>query len=203
MELEELKNIWKNSEPEFQPKDEEEIALMLKGRSMSIIDKLKRNVWIELLFTVVVSILLLIYASTLETGALKWTSISLLLLFIVYSFYYIKKLTLLNRFSGANENIRDNIAMLVKNLTDYLKFYKRSYAILYPVYFCLGILFSALERGTEKYIDFLSRPINLLSLLAIALLFFFTSTWLASWYLRKLYGDHLDKLKDLLNELQR
>jgi hypothetical protein len=203
MELEELKNIWKNNGPEFQPKDEEEIALMLKGRSMSIIDKLKRNVWIELLFTVAVSILLLIYASTLETGALKWTSISLLLLFIVYSFYYIKKLTLLNRFSGVNENIRDNIAMLVKNLTDYLKFYKRSYAILYPVYFCLGILFSALERGTEKYIDYLSRPINLLSLLAIALLFFFTSTWLASWYLRKLYGNHLDKLKDLLNELQR
>ena len=203
MELEELRNIWKNSEPEFQPKDEEEIALMLKGRSMSIIDKLKRNVWIELLFTVAVSILLLIYASTLETGALKWTSISLLLLFIVYSFYYIKKLTLLNRFSGVNENIRDNIAMLIKNLTDYLKFYKRSYAILYPIYFCLGILFSVLERGTEKYIEFLSRPTNLLFHLAIALLFFFTSTWLASWYLRKLYGNHLDKLKDLLNELQR
>ena len=170
---------------------------------MSIIDKLKRNVWIELIFTVAVSIVLLIYATTLETGALKWTSISLLLLFIIYSFYYIKKLTLLNRFSGVNENIRDNIAMLVKNLTDYLKFYKRSYAILYPIYFCLGLLFGALERGTGKYLEYLSRPSIILYLLLMAVLFFFLSTWFASWYLRKLYGTHLDKLRDLLNELQR
>ena len=203
MELEELKNIWKNNGPEFQPKDEEEIALMLKGRSMSIIDKLKRNVWLELIFTVALSIVLLIYATTLETGSLKWTSISLLLLFIAYAFYYIKKLMLLNRFSGVNENIRDNIAMLVENLTDYVKFYKRSYAILYPIYFCLGILFGALERGTGKYIEYLSRPSNLIYLLAMALLFFFISTWFASWYLKKLYGNHLDKLKELLNELQR
>ncbi len=203
MELEELKYIWKNNGPEFQPKDEEEIALMLKGRSRSIIDKMKRNVWLELIFTVVLSIVLLIYATTLETGALKWTSISLLLLFILYAFYYVKKLTLLNRFSGANENIRDNIEMLVKSLTDYLKFYKRSYAFLYPVYFCLGILFGALERGTGKYIEYLSQPSNLLPLLAMALVFFFISSWFASWYLRKLYGTHLDKLKDLLNELQR
>jgi len=203
MELEELKYIWKNNEPEFQPKDEEEIALMLKGRSMSIIDKMKRNVWLELIFTVIVSFVLLIYATTLETGAPKWTSTSLILLFIVYCFYYVKKLTLLNRFSGVNENIRDNIEMLVKNLTDYLKFYKRSYAIIYPIYFCLGLLFGALERGTGKYIEFLSRPSTLLPLLAVAIVFFFTSTWLASWYLRKLYGRHLDKLKDLLNELQR
>jgi len=202
MELEELKNIWKNNGPEFQPKDEGEIALMLKGRSMSIIDKLKRNVWLELIFTVAVTIVLLIYATTLETGALKWTSISLLLLFIAYSFYYVKKLMLLNRFSGVNENIRDNIAMLVENLTDYVKFYKRSYAILYPIYFCLGILFGALERGTGEYIEYLSRPRNLFYLLAMALLFFFISTWLASWYLKKLYGTHLDKLKDLLNELK-
>jgi hypothetical protein len=36
----------------------------------------------------------------------------------------------------------------------------------------------------------------------MAVLFFIISTWFASWYLKKLYGRHLDKLKDLLNELQ-
>lgn len=202
MELEELKSIWKSSEPEFQPKDELEIGLMLKGRSMSIIDKLKRSVWFELIFTLVVSAALLLYALSLDTGALKWTSISLLIMCMAYTFYYIKKLTLLNRFSGINENLRDNISMLIKNLTGYLKFYKSSYAVLYPVYFSLGLLFGALERGTDKYLSFLSRPTTILYLLLMAGLFFILSTWFASWYLKKLYGTHLEKLRNLLDEIQ-
>lgn len=201
MELEDLKSIWKNKEPGFQAKDEHEIALMLKRRSNSIIDKLKRNVWFELILTVAVSIALLIYAITLETGALKWTSISLLIMCLIYTFYYIKKLTLLNRFRSVNENLHDNISLLIENLTGYLKFYKNSYAILYPVYFSLGLLFGALERGTDTYISFLSRPRTIIYLLLGAALFFFISSRFASWYLKKLYGNHLDKLKNLLNEL--
>lgn len=201
MELEDLKIIWKSNEPEFQPKEEKEIALMLKGRSMSIIEKLKRNVWFELIFTVVVSLALLIYAISLETGALKWTSISLLLMCIAFTFFYIKKLTVLNRFDGVNENLRDNISILIKKLSGYLKFYKRSYAILYPFYFCLGLLFGALEKGTDRYIEYLSRSEIIIRLLLLAIVFFLISTSLATWYLKKLYGNHLDKLKNLLNEL--
>lgn len=201
MELEYLKSIWKNSEPSFQPKDEQEIALMLRGKSMSIIDKLKRSVWFELIFTIVVSIGLLVYALSLKQGAMKWTSISLLLMCLAFTIYYIKKLTLLRRFHGGNENLRDSISLLINNLTSYLKFYKNSYAILYPVYFVLGLSFGAIERGPEKYFAFLSQPRTILYLILMAALFFFISTWIASWYLKKLYGNHLDKLKNLLNEL--
>lgn len=201
MELEDLKSIWKNSEPAFNLKNEQEIASMLKGKSMSIIDKLKRSVWFELVFAVVLSIALLLYALSLPKGALKWTSISLLLMCLVYTIYYIKKLTLLNRAQRGNENLHDTVTLLVKNLTGYLKFYKNSYAILYPVYFLLGLLFGALERGTDKYLEFLSRPSTIISLLLVAGLFFLISTRLANWYLKKLYGNHLDKLKSLLNEL--
>ena len=201
MELEDLKSIWKNSEPAFNLKNEQEIASMLKGKSMSIIDKLKRSVWFELVFAIVLSIALLLYALSLPKGALKWTSISLLLMCLIYTIYYIKKLTLLNRAQRGNENLHDTITLLVNNLMGYLKFYKNSYAILYPVYFLLGLLFGALERGTDKYLEFLSRPGTIISLLLVAGLFFLISTRLANWYLKKLYGNHLDKLKSLLNEL--
>ncbi len=56
MELEDLKSIWKSGETVFQPKNEQEIAMMLKGRSISIVNKLKRNVWFELVFAIVVSV---------------------------------------------------------------------------------------------------------------------------------------------------
>jgi hypothetical protein len=200
MELEELKSIWKNN-PDFQTKDESEIASMLKGNSPSIVHKLKRSVWFELIFTAVASMGLLIYALTLPSGALKWTSISILVLFVVYSFYYVKKLLLLNRFNPATGNIRANLEMLIENLMSYLKFYKRSYTVLYPIYFVLGLLFGAIEHGLDEFLNHLSKPKTILYLIFVAAVFFFCSTWLTNWYLKKLYGNHLAKLKGLLNDI--
>ena len=111
MELEDLKSIWKSSDPAFQPKNEQEIALMLKGKSVSIINKLKRNVLFELAVAIAASIGLIIYALSLETGALKWTSISLLLMCLAYSIVYVKKLLLLNRFQALDGNLRDTISL--------------------------------------------------------------------------------------------
>jgi hypothetical protein len=201
MELEELKSIWKNSEPGFQPKNETEIASMLTGRSLSIIDKLKRSVWFELIFTLVVSGGLLIYAITLPPGALKWASISILIIFVVYTFYYVKKLILLNRFDPANENIQGNLVALIDNLSGYLKFYKRSYTLLYPIFFCLFLLFVGFERGAEKFFENLTKPGTIVYLAGMAAFYFFLATWFTNWYLRKLYGNHLEKLKGLLNDI--
>jgi hypothetical protein len=201
MELEDLKSIWKNSETDFLLKGEAEIASMLTKKSLSIVDKLKRNVWFELLITLAASIALLIYAMQLS-GALKWTSISIILMCLGYTVYYIKKLVLLSRFNPATENIRSNLTSLVENLTGYLKFYKRSYTVLYPIYFCVGLVFGGLERGTDRFFETLLTPTTILSIVTIAGLFYFLSKKFTNWYLNKLYGNHLNKLESLLDELQ-
>jgi hypothetical protein len=201
MELEELKYLWKQKTV-YQPKDEAQIALMLRGSSKSLIDKLKRSVWFELLFTLLAGIALLIYALNLPSGSLKWTSVSILVIFVAYTFYYIKKLSLLNRFAILDQNLKENIEKLITSLSSYLKFYKRSYTLLYPVYFFLGILFGGLELGSDRFFERLSEPRVIAFLLATALLFFFISTWFTSWYLRKLYGNHLEKLKGIYRELE-
>jgi hypothetical protein len=201
MELEDLKSIWKNSETDFLLKGEAEIASMLTKKSLSIVDKLKRNVWFELLITLAASIALLIYAMQLS-GALKWTSISIILMCLGYTVYYIKKLVLLSRFNPATENIRSNLTSLVENLTGYLKFYKRSYTVLYPIYFCVGLVFGGLERGTDRFFETLLTPTTILSIVIIAGLFYFLSKKFTNWYLNKLYGNHLNKLESLLDELQ-
>ena len=203
MELDELKIIWKNNTPGFQSKTENEIALMLKGQSKSIVDKLKRSVWFELIFTFAAGIALLLYVLLLPSGALKWISVSLLILFVVYLFYYAKKLLLLNRFGLAHENIKSNLELLVNNLDSYLKFYKRSYAILYPVFFFLMLIFIGLERGVDQFMEAIFRPEKIILLILLALFFFFCSTWITKWYLKKLYGNHLEKLKALLQDLEQ
>ena len=201
MELEELKSIWKNSEPAFQPKDEQEIASMLKGKSISIIDKLKRSVWFELVFTVIVSLGLLVYAFAFTSGAAKWLSISFILMCLGFTFVYVKKLMLLNRFNPAQETIRQNLVSLIESVTNYLNFYKRSYTVLYPVYFCLGLLFAGIERGADAFFENLMKPRTILFLTVFAGVMFFFSTKVANWYLKKLYGNHLEKLKTLLSDI--
>lgn len=201
MELNELKDIWRKNEASFQPKGEAELASMLKGNSKSIVAKLKRNVWLELIFTLVSGIILLVYALTLPSGAGKWISVSILIVFVASPVYYTKKLMLLNQFNGTDDNLKANLEKLIQSLTDYLRFYKRSYAILYPIYFCLALVFVAIERGLDEFLNVLTRPQTITYLLLLAGVFFFCSTWLVNWLLKKLYGHHLEKLKNLLNEL--
>ena len=201
MELDDLKDIWKKQTSAFPLKDEAEIAAMLKGSSKSIVGKLKRSVWVELIFTLIAGLALVAYALTLPSGALKWTSVAIPLVFVGYAVYYIKKLILLSKFNPMEGNIRSNIENLIKSLSGYLRFYRRSYTILYPVYFCLGILFRIIEKGTYTTFETLKQPKTLLILMAVAVLFYISSTWLVNWLLRKLYGNHLQKLKTLLHDI--
>ncbi|HEY0742639.1 MAG TPA: hypothetical protein VGD40_14300 [Chryseosolibacter sp.] len=201
MELDELKDLWKKSDAVFQPKAEDELASMLRGNSKSIVNKLKRSVWIELTFTLVSGIVLLVYALTLPSGAAKWTFVSILAMFVAYSFYYVKKLMLLKSFNSSEGNLRVALENLTGSLSGYLKFYKRSYTILYPVYFCLALLFGAIERGLENFLVFLSQPKTIAYLVGFAAIFYFGSTWLVNWVLKKLYGNYLEKLKLLLKDL--
>jgi hypothetical protein len=201
MELDELKNIWKQSPAKFQFKNETQLASMLKGSSKSAVAKLKKSVWFELGFTIVAGLALLIYAMSLPSGSLKWTTVSILALFVAYSFYYVKKLLLLATFKPADDHLKANLEKLTASLTGYMKFYKRSYTILYPIYFGLGLLFGGLESGSDKFLQIISEPKIILYLVFIAIAFFFLSTWFANWYFKKLYGNHIEKLKAILRDL--
>jgi hypothetical protein len=200
-ELEDLKQIWKSHEQGYQPKKESEIVLMLQGKSHSIIGKLKRNVWVELIFTIACSIVLGVYTVTLEAGAIMWTIISLLILFAAYLFYYVKKLMLLGKFDASDENMKNSLENVYEKLSAYVSFYRKSYTVLYPVYFFLGILFGALETGLEGFLVSIQNPKTVVLLLVLTGGFFVFTFIATNFYLKKLYGNHLIKLKELLDEL--
>jgi hypothetical protein len=203
MELDELKNLWKKQDQHFRHRDEAELSAMLKGKSKSIVAKLKRNIWIELVVTVVVGAVL-IYAYAAARSSMKIVSIAIVIAFVGYSVYYVKKLMLLQTFEATSGNIRSSLEQLVKSLSSYLKYYRLSFTILYPAYFVLGVILGGLERGgTERFFEILTEKKTLLVIAALAVVFFFSATWLVSWLLKKLYGNHLDKLKALLTDLDR
>jgi hypothetical protein len=201
MELEELKSIWNSSTPSFQPKDADEIASMLSRKSVSIVDKLKRNVWFDLIITSLTSVGLLGYAITLEPGALKWASVSILSTLLLYVFYYIKKIALLNRFNAATNNVRANLEALIGTLSGYLEFYRRSYTALYPLFFFVVLMFIGIDHGADRFLETLQLPATIATLVLLAGLYYVLSTKVVKWFLNRLYGRHLEKLKALLTDI--
>lgn len=199
MEFDELKNIWKKES--FLSMKEEDIAVMVKGRSKSIVSKLKRRAWFELMLTLSAGFFLLYYSFTSPVGALKWTYISLVILFAAFIVYYVKKISLLNRFTICQDNIRANIQRLVSDLNVYLKFYRRGSVILYPFYFFLMLFFIVIDLGMENFLYSLSQPAILISLGLVVLFISACSLWITSWYVDKLYGNYVKKLEELLNDL--
>jgi glucan phosphoethanolaminetransferase (alkaline phosphatase superfamily) len=199
MELDDLKQIWHRKES-FLRKHEQEIAMMLKGSSKSPIAKLKRNLWFELIYTGVAWLIMLYYALTLPSGALKWSFISFLVLFLGYMMYYLQQLRLFRDFE-TKKDLRTNLEHLVGELDKYIRFYRLSYSVLYPVFLVLILLFVIIDRGMDNFLDHISSVKTLVTLLFLVGLFFASSLWFANWYLKRMYGNHIDKLRELLKDI--
>ncbi len=201
-ELDDLKSIWKQQPPGIDAKNTDEIARMLQGRSTSIVTRLKRSVWFELAFTLISGIALATYGLYAKSGQLKWMVLTLSVIFAVYIFYYIKKLLLLSRYTLNETDLKTNLENLIAGLTTYLSFYKRSYTILYPVFFCLGLFFGAMDAGLDNFLHRFKQLSFLIWFVLITGIFMVGVFRITGWYLKKLYGDHLEKLKELLRELE-
>ncbi len=200
-ELDDLKSIWKQ-QAGFEVKNEGELLQMLGKSSNTIISKLKRSVWFELIFTVACILVLGMYTTTIPHGALMWTILSLLVLLISYTLYYVKKIMLLNQYDSSSDNLKANLRHLLERLDAYMKFYKRSYTILYPVFFVLGLLFGALESGFDRFIHKFENPLYTTSFIILSIIFMVGVYTITNWYLKKLYGNHIEKLRSILDDLK-
>lgn len=200
-ELDDLKSIWKQ-QAGYEAKNEDELLQMMGKSSNTIISKLKRSVWFELIFTVACILVLGIYTTTIQYGALMWTILSLLVLLISYTLYYVKKIILLNQYDSSTDNLKTNLRHLLERLDAYMKFYKRSYAILYPVFFVLGLLFGALETGFDRFIHKFENPFYTASFIVLSIIFMVGVYTITGWYLKKLYGNHIEKLRTILDDLK-
>ncbi|HEX5169430.1 MAG TPA: hypothetical protein VFW11_09665 [Cyclobacteriaceae bacterium] len=201
MELDDLRNIWQNAE-RFKLKQEEEISSMLKRRSKSIITKLKWSVWFELTFTIIAGLLLLYYSFSIPDGALRWSFMAFLAIFLGYIIYYVKKIRILHRFEESKGNIKTNLEILISDLEAYLKFYEKSYSIMYPMYMVMVFLFVIIDRGMDEFIEAVANWKMILYIIFLVAIFLVSSLWFTKWYLNKLYGNQLRKLKALLNDLE-
>lgn len=198
MELDNLKEVWQADAGKSLPGIKEEILLMLQKKSRSPIAKIKRNLHGEMMVVVVLYSASIIYYIISNKGRYWELALMLFLMGMLFMFYYYRKNKLLNEMECVTCEVKSNLERQVSMLGKYIQFYFVAGTLLTPIaYFTAGLIvlykspgFSI--TGTQLLYWFIGIGIG------VSILTYFLNIW----YVNKLYGRHLKKLKELLLQME-
>lgn len=109
---------------------------------------------------------------------------------------------MINNLAVESKPLKETLTNLITQFENFLWFYRWGYNVLIPIVLLAGA-FEGIQADTEKdMVQTLSEiglwGILIVILVPIAVLFNFGM----KLYLKKLYGNHLSRLRSLLDELQ-
>ncbi|HUB61155.1 MAG TPA: hypothetical protein VL978_10655 [Puia sp.] len=207
MELESLKYIWHSLEaPPDAELDRRALLTMLLKKSRAPIARMRRNLIGEAIlvfacYTPAVLIFLLEFNGRL--AAISWLFIFLL---IFFSFYYYRKYRLLSKMQCPTCQLRSNLARQVDTLKKYTRFYLHAgTGMVPPAYLAAWLIIRwKLPSPTSAIFQrlhptpFWANPVLWLILLIPITI---GTYYINASYVNRLYGRHIKKLQDLLQEL--
>jgi hypothetical protein len=219
MELDSLKTLWQDLDANTSHADSDEhILSMLRKRSQSPIAKMRRNLLWELIALVV------LYSATIwyyvsAWGGRYWEIGGLLFLVGAFClFYYYRKNKLLSDMQCVVCEVKSNLQRQLVTLEKYVNFYFIAGTLLTPlVYFASGLIVffktpqarsispdlrSQLSDSTVNLIPHIVNHRFFTAFVVIGVVLAIGSYFLNRWYVNKLYGQHIEKLKDLLGQME-
>jgi hypothetical protein len=216
MELDSLKDIWKNlDEEDLQPAREVPILSMLQKRSQSTIARLKRNLNRELIAVLIIYSLTIWYIVTYHK---LYSELAVLLALIggAFLFYYYRKNKLLKQMQCVACEVRSNLKKQLVTLEKYVRFYFIAGTIITPLaYFAAGILILYNEStrslqgipledsvGNMPIAATVSSHRFFILFVSIGAVLTVGSYFLNRWLINKMYGQHIQKLKELLFQME-
>jgi hypothetical protein len=211
MELDSLKYIWHSLEAAAprQP-DREEVLAMLQKRSRGPVARMRRNLAWEMVLVFVTYTPTILFYWIDFGGRLSAVGWLMLLLMVFFGGYYYRKNKLLREMQCVQCQVRSNLERQVKTLQKYVRFYLLAGTLMIPVmvilcyfiiYWVYWDLHSAMGSGLLYRLEhpqWWAHPLFWLFLMAP---FTLVSYYFNAWYVNKLYGRHIKKLQDLLQEM--
>lgn len=208
MELDDLRRQWRLPEPVAPPAlTSRDLNALLKGRTSSLIEKMRRNAWLEIGLTLVMNLGPLVALALMRKPLYPHYLFSVLMLVIVVVVlvmlaYYYRLLGVLKRMLEPATSIQLHLTTLAQGLRQLLRFY-------YLLTLWMGPMVVALMLGYYTGAE-LARPgpmrWGFLAGFAIGMLVSgipmqLGIVYVTRWYLQRLYGRHLDRLEGQLREL--
>ena len=197
MELDNLKEAWKGHTVKNAADSNEEILSMLQKKSQRPIAKMKRNLFRELVAVIVLYTASISFYIFDDKGKFWEVALMLFIIGVLFLFYYYRKNKLLSKMECVACEVKSNLQLQVATLEKYVRFYYLVGMILTPLaYFATGffVLYKSpgITMSSKFYILFFSSGV------VMTILLYFVN----KWYVNKLYGQHVEKLKELLKQME-
>jgi hypothetical protein len=207
MELESLKYIWHSLEtPPAQTPGRQDLAVLLEKRSRGPVARMRRNLIGEAILMFVTytpAVLCYLLAFDGRLSAISWL---FALLAAVFFGYYYRKYRLLKEMECVTCQVKSNLARQVKTLKKYVSFYLLAGTAMIPVSYLLSyaIIRWKMTVGQSLYlrlhpIPWWGNPLFWLILMVPLTIGIYYAN---AWYINRLYGRHIKKLQELLQEME-
>lgn len=202
MELDQLKEMWSDVGQSKTSTSEQELQAILQKKSKSPIAKMKRNLFIEMIIVLVLYTWSIIYYFMKFNGAILSIAWLMLLTGVLFMIYYFRKRKLLQKMECVSCEVKSNLQLQVKTLEKYIWLYLVGGTLMFPfIMITAGIiifLFDPKMQASSPHISF--WPFFLL-LIVVSSILTIPMYFLNKWYVQKLYGQHAEKLKKIVNEM--
>jgi hypothetical protein len=200
MELDNLKGLWHDIGQKYvDQNNDEQIMMMLQKRSKSPIAKMKRNLLYELIAVIVLYSVGILYFIATSKGRYWELAVLLFVVGMFFIFYYYRKNRLLADMQCVTCEVRSNLEKQLVTLEKYIQFYFVSGTVLTPVAYFASAFVVLLKSPAPADGGSISSVYITILLVGIAVTV--GSYFLNKWYIKKLYGRHILKLKELLQQM--
>ena len=203
MELEELKYLFiEHSSKAPNKSSPETIAAMLKRRSASQTAALKKNLLIELVIAVLFSFFPVYILTSYPGIYTRGMAILFLLTAAAFGAKIIMLLSAIHRYERTSFAIKQRLRLLIDILNRSARLYVQSTIVAFPLLFAVAALLVYLDNQNKDTLRFVATGTDAVmiyvvsSLLWCVAMYFFTQ-----WYVKKLYGNHINQLQSHLNEM--
>jgi len=209
MELDNLKELWQSASVKEQPgKSGEELLQLLSRESQHPISRMKQNLRMEMAFMTIGYMIIIPFYFFFKKG--NWNEIAwmYIFLFIVFGVYYFRKNKLLNDMACTSCQIKSNLELQIRTLEKYLHFYLYYGTALVALFYgyCGYLMYHKMTFSTPRNIFFNSPGYPWWQSLIAWFVMVVAVTWLTfvlqRHFLNKLYGKHVRRLKNLLNQME-
>lgn len=207
MELDNLKSLWQEQgQPAQKTVSATDLFEILKKNSKHPIAMIKRNVLLELWVMIISYTAMIVYFGTKEQGLYINNAIFVAVFLFAGLFYYSRKISLLNKMQNNTDQIKINLIKHLNLLKKYVRFYYWFGVFLLPLVYFITYLMVIVARGQKEFPEKtmwenITTEDSLVVFVITGVVLTLISPFVNGWYVKKLYGSHLNKLENLVKQV--
>ncbi|MFN6228293.1 MAG: hypothetical protein ACK4YH_08195 [Bacteroidota bacterium] len=200
MELRKLKELWDGSSNSSIPINEKELNQILNKRSRRPIAIIKRNLKLEMAFGILFYCFFIWIVSNQAVSIILYFDIILLVVAgILYSIYVFYKNQLLKKMECMSCEVKSNLSLQLGFLEKLVKLYFKVGNIFVLLTYLIAGAIGYITSESET--DSIPHYLEIMIFITIGAVLFLINYYFSRWYLFTLYGKHIQKLKNILYEM--